>query len=92
MAAVTELEFVDVALQAAQGAMLLGVPILTAANPVAGTEAALGVKTLYEELVTLRAKLLSETTEEQNAELRQKIIDAAQDYAVAHFGATPSGG
>lgn len=88
----TELEFVEDALKATQVAMMLGVPILTALDPPLGVEAGPGVTALYEGLVKLRDRLMSETSEEQNADLRARITEAAQNYTAAHFAATPSGG
>ena len=88
----TEVELVEDAIKAVSVAMALGVPLLTAVDPPAGVIAGPGITALYEGLVKLRDRLTTETDEQQKADLRARIVEAAQDYAAVHFGATPSGG
>lgn len=89
---VTELQIVEDAIVAVQAAMTIGVPLLTAVDPPAGVIAGPGITALYEGLVKLRDRLMTETNEEQLADLRARITEAAQDNAAAKFGAQPDQG
>lgn len=87
----TELEYVEDALKALEGARI-GVAILKEWKPQTADAIGAGITALYEGLVELRDHLMGETDEQRLADDRAKVTKAAQDYAAARFGAMPGGG
>lgn len=86
----TELDWVNDALQALETTRL-GVAILKEWKPQTADAIDAGITALYEGLVELRQHLMGETDEQALADVRAKVMLAAQNYAAARFGAMPGG-